>query len=147
MTSVKRDGLAIIGAAKAKLGMAPTDIIDIRREHVEMDLQKEVERMMNPAEGPKTLPTLLLYDEKGLQLFEDVSFSHIHGGTIGCDANTFWLHRSRTLTNTTSPTARLMFCVAMPPTWPARSPMVPLLWSSGAGSSSLLLFLFCVLDF
>jgi hypothetical protein len=72
MTSVKRDGLAILGAAKAKLGMATMDIIDIRCGHAELNLQKEVERMMNPINGPKELPTLLLYDEKGLQLFEDV---------------------------------------------------------------------------
>jgi EasF-like predicted methyltransferase len=74
MTSVKRDGLAILGAAKAKLGMATMDIIDIRCGHAELNLQKEVERMMNPINGPKELPTLLLYDEKGLQLFEDITY-------------------------------------------------------------------------
>lgn len=48
------------------------NIIDIRGEHAVIDLEKAVETMMNPKEGPRQLPTLLLYDEKGLQLFEDV---------------------------------------------------------------------------
>ncbi|CAI6091320.1 unnamed protein product, partial [Clonostachys chloroleuca] len=30
--------------------------------------------MIGPKEGPRMLPTLLLYDEKGLQLFEDITY-------------------------------------------------------------------------
>lgn len=70
MPAVKHDSFPVAGRP-APGGTA--EIIDIRREHADMDLKKEVESMMNPAEGPKMLPTLLLYDQKGLQLFEDVS--------------------------------------------------------------------------
>lgn len=49
------------------------DIIDIRGDTGEIDLKNEVVKLLNPESGPRKLPTLLLYDEKGLQLFEDVS--------------------------------------------------------------------------
>lgn len=51
----------------------PLDIIDIRggRES-SLDLKHEVASMLNPVHGPRRLPTLLLYDEKGLQMFEEV---------------------------------------------------------------------------
>lgn len=48
------------------------DIIDIRQVTVEINLKEEINRLFRPQEGPRTLPTLLLYDEKGLQLFEEV---------------------------------------------------------------------------
>ena len=48
------------------------DIIDIRREDGDIDLKEEISTLINPEEGPRTLPTLLLYDKKGLQLFEEV---------------------------------------------------------------------------
>ena len=48
------------------------DIIDIRRSLVETDLKANVLSMFNPDNGPRQLPTLLLYNERGLQLFEDV---------------------------------------------------------------------------
>lgn len=48
------------------------DIIDIQNARVEINLKDEILSQMNPEQGPRTLPTLLLYDEKGLQLFEDV---------------------------------------------------------------------------
>jgi L-histidine Nalpha-methyltransferase / hercynylcysteine S-oxide synthase len=51
------------------------DIVDIRRATVEINLKDEILSMLNPTNGPRKLPTLLLYDERGLQLFEDVSFS------------------------------------------------------------------------
>jgi hypothetical protein len=54
--------------------MAPkVDIIDIRHNAVEMSLKDEIVKSLKPQEGPKKLPTLLLYDERGLQLFEEVS--------------------------------------------------------------------------
>lgn len=52
------------------------EIIDIRGEHVEFNLKEEVISSFNPDEGPRTLPTLLLYNERGLQLFEEVWPSH-----------------------------------------------------------------------
>ncbi len=51
------------------------DIIDIRGEQVDFNLKEEVTSHLNPISGHRTLPTLLLYDEKGLQLFEDVCHS------------------------------------------------------------------------
>jgi len=51
---------------------APQKIIDIRRSLVEMNLKEEIISMFNPAKGPRKLPTLLLYNEEGLQIFEDV---------------------------------------------------------------------------
>lgn len=52
---------------------APVDIIDIRGNETEIDLKNEVIKLLKPEEGPRKLPTLLLYDDKGLQLFEDAS--------------------------------------------------------------------------
>lgn len=63
-------GLKAAETATAK----PLDIIDIQNERVEINLKDEILSQMNPEDGPRTLPTLLLYDERGLQLFEDVCF-------------------------------------------------------------------------
>lgn len=49
------------------------DIIDIRHDAVEISLKDKIVKSLNPQEGSKRLPTLLLYDERGLQLFEEVS--------------------------------------------------------------------------
>ncbi|PFH55204.1 hypothetical protein XA68_10390 [Ophiocordyceps unilateralis] len=53
----------------------PIDVIDIRR-HAEarIDLVAEIKAMLDPASGPRRLPTLLLYDNKGLQLFEEITY-------------------------------------------------------------------------
>ena len=51
---------------------AVPSIIDIRGEIVEMNLKDEIATSFNPEDGPRKLPTLLLYNEKGLQLFEEV---------------------------------------------------------------------------
>lgn len=48
------------------------DIIDIRQTAVEFNLRQEIHNQFRPSEGPRQMPTLLLYDEKGLQLFEQV---------------------------------------------------------------------------
>ncbi|ORY63132.1 C-type lectin protein [Pseudomassariella vexata] len=50
------------------------DIIDIRQESVELNLKEEIHSMLRPQEGPRRMPTLLLYDEKGLQLFEKITY-------------------------------------------------------------------------
>lgn len=62
---------AVNGASAAPEKAVP-DITDIRRSLVETDLKTDVLSMFNPAHGPRQLPTLLLYNEKGLQLFEEV---------------------------------------------------------------------------
>jgi hypothetical protein len=49
------------------------DIIDIRHDAVEVNLKEEILSSLRPEQGPKTLPTLLLYDEHGLQIFEEAS--------------------------------------------------------------------------
>lgn len=72
MPAVKNDNLSV---AVSKHGGGSANIIDIRRDNGEVNLKREVESMMNPSDGPRKLPTLLLYDEKGLQLFEDVCLS------------------------------------------------------------------------
>lgn len=61
-----------VNGASATPTKALPDITDIRRSLVETDLKADVLSMFNPAQGPRQLPTLLLYNEKGLQLFEDV---------------------------------------------------------------------------
>src|SRR4051794_21906124 len=48
------------------------DIIDIRHDAVEVNLKEEILSSLRPESGPKKLPTLLLYNERGLQLFEEV---------------------------------------------------------------------------
>lgn len=55
---------------------AKIDIIDIRRAAVEINLKEDIKSLFCPEKGPRKLPTLLLYDEKGLQLFEEVSLSN-----------------------------------------------------------------------
>jgi L-histidine Nalpha-methyltransferase / hercynylcysteine S-oxide synthase len=52
--------------------IAHVDIIDIRRGTVEASLKEEIHSLFYPHTGPRKLPTLLLYDERGLQLFEKV---------------------------------------------------------------------------
>ncbi|KAK4100895.1 hypothetical protein N658DRAFT_426797 [Parathielavia hyrcaniae] len=50
------------------------DIIDIRRVAVETNLKAEVLSMFHSRHGARKLPTLLLYDERGLQLFEKITY-------------------------------------------------------------------------
>ena len=47
------------------------DIIDIRHDAVSIDLKGEILNLLRPEHGPKRMPTMLLYDERGLQLFEE----------------------------------------------------------------------------
>lgn len=54
------------------LAVSNIDIIDIRRDAVEIKLKDEILSSLRPQTGPKTMPTLLLYDEQGLQLYEEV---------------------------------------------------------------------------
>ena len=52
------------------------DIIDIRHDAVETSLKDEILCSLKPQSGLKSLPTMLLYDERGLQLFEEVGISY-----------------------------------------------------------------------
>ncbi|KAI1823114.1 DUF323 domain protein [Xylaria intraflava] len=52
----------------------PVGIIDIRRDTIQANLKEEIYRLFCPDEGPRQLPTLLLYNEKGLQLFEKITY-------------------------------------------------------------------------
>ena len=58
---------------KAPSQVAGPGIIDIRQAAVELSLKTEVVSMFRGQDGPRKLPTLLLYDERGLQLFEKVN--------------------------------------------------------------------------
>ncbi|KAI5459770.1 C-type lectin protein [Mariannaea sp. PMI_226] len=65
------------GKALANIKSSPAqklDIIDIRTRHVDFNLKEEIISQFNPEEGPRRLPTLLLYNEKGLQLFEEITY-------------------------------------------------------------------------
>lgn len=55
-----------------EVGNAKVEILDIRRAAVEINLKEGILSQFRPKTGPRTLPTLLLYDERGLQLFEEV---------------------------------------------------------------------------
>lgn len=77
-----------LGAIKEKKGVpnlqttaTSLDIIDIRRVAVEINLKAEVLSQFRARDGPRTLPTLLLYDEKGLQLFEKVRLTESPWGS------------------------------------------------------------------
>jgi len=50
-------------------------IIDIRRGKVENTILDDMREQLRPQDGKeKRMPTLLLYDEVGLQLFEDITY-------------------------------------------------------------------------
>jgi hypothetical protein len=53
-------------------GVGGVDIIDIRQVAVEVNLKEEILSMFHPKQGLRQLPTLLLYNERGLQIFEEV---------------------------------------------------------------------------
>ena len=82
------------------------DIIDIRRAAVETNLKEEIISLFHPKEGPRQLPTLLLYNERGLQLFEEACLIPF-APRLAC----FTLTGSRLpiWRSTTSPMMRLKF--------------------------------------
>ena len=50
-------------------------IIDIRRNEISFSTIDEMNAKLRPAPGQeKSLPTMLLYDEQGLKLFEDITY-------------------------------------------------------------------------
>ena len=59
---------------KDSLLQSEIDIIDIRHDAVELNLKDEIHKSLRPQSGVRQLPTLLLYSERGLQLFEEVAW-------------------------------------------------------------------------
>lgn len=67
---------------KSKTAMAPNPtaraaaaILDIRREELKDTLRDDIRKLLKPENGEeKQLPTLLLYDERGLKLFEKITY-------------------------------------------------------------------------
>lgn len=56
-------------------GTALPNIIDIRSDTAGIELTKLIREGLRPVDGrEKTLPTLLLYDEAGLKLFEKITY-------------------------------------------------------------------------
>ncbi|KAI1000233.1 Ergothioneine biosynthesis protein 1 [Podosphaera aphanis] len=49
-------------------------IFDIHGDAVKVDLKDEILKSLQPSNGVKTLPTMLLYNERGLQLFEKITY-------------------------------------------------------------------------
>ncbi|KAB8297896.1 hypothetical protein EYC80_001682 [Monilinia laxa] len=49
-------------------------IIDIRHDGAEIELKDEILASLRPQSGLKSLPTLLLYDERGLQIYEEITY-------------------------------------------------------------------------
>lgn len=49
-------------------------IIDIRSDAAGINLKHEIKAGLHAQQGEKTLPTLLLYDNKGLKLFENITY-------------------------------------------------------------------------
>jgi hypothetical protein len=76
-TAVVSNGVAPVGKAGRTPASPPAsppnlDIIDIRCAAVEINIKEEINSLFKAQDGPRKLPTLLLYDEQGLQLFEAV---------------------------------------------------------------------------
>ena len=68
--AVAAKGITSMLRPKATIG---PDIIDIRGAALDtINLRDDILSLFRPESGPRQLPTLLLYDEKGLQLFEKV---------------------------------------------------------------------------
>lgn len=52
-----------------------TKIIDIRVDTAQSDIVADIKKGLRPEDGgEKQLPTLLLYDEQGLRLFEKITY-------------------------------------------------------------------------
>lgn len=56
-------------------GHSHVSIIDIRQGGHDVSLLDEILQKLNPGKGQeRRMPTLLLYDEHGLRLFEDITY-------------------------------------------------------------------------
>ena len=66
---------SISPGVSASLRPTAPNIIDIRSDTAGIELKQDILKGLNPENGGrKTLPTLLLYDEKGLRLFEEITY-------------------------------------------------------------------------
>lgn len=53
----------------------PVLVHDIRRASLAQPIDEQLKQMLNPTNGDiKQLPTLLLYDEAGLKLYEELTY-------------------------------------------------------------------------
>lgn len=60
---------------KGPNGPGQMSILDIRERELSSSLLDQIREKLRPGEGDeKQLPTLLLYDERGLKLFEDITY-------------------------------------------------------------------------
>ncbi len=51
------------------------EIVDIHQDDMGFSLVDDLYKSLNPAEGtPRSFPTLLLYDTKGLKIFEEITY-------------------------------------------------------------------------
>ena len=56
-------------------GHSDVSIIDIREGEFDFSLVDDIHKQLDARQGQeKRLPTLLLYDEQGLKLFEDITY-------------------------------------------------------------------------
>lgn len=56
-------------------GYDGVSVIDIRQKGLGVSLVDEIREKLRPGKGEeKRLPTLLLYDERGLKIFEDITY-------------------------------------------------------------------------
>ena len=70
-------GTAVLAssASKPKEIQAKDAIVDIRRGNLVHSMRNDILEKLQPGDGKeKKLPTLILYDEMGLKLFEAISF-------------------------------------------------------------------------
>ncbi|RFU28267.1 hypothetical protein B7463_g8076, partial [Scytalidium lignicola] len=65
---------AVVNAPTIPNQTSKFDIVDIRQAAVEINLKDELLALVQPQHGPKKMPTLLLYDERGLQIFEKITY-------------------------------------------------------------------------
>jgi hypothetical protein len=65
-TAVGSNGVATVDKS------VDLNIIDIRCDAVEINIKEEINSLFKAQDAPRRLPTLLLYNERGLQLFEAV---------------------------------------------------------------------------
>lgn len=73
--TVDNPGTGSVHESTKSKPIATNTIIDIRRETDEISILGDIKRGLRPGKGQeKTLPTLLLYDEVGLKLFEKITY-------------------------------------------------------------------------
>lgn len=71
--SLKSNGASNTSSGNPAVG--GNRIIDIRQDREELSLHKAILDGLKPTDGAeKRLPTLLLYDEAGLKLFESITY-------------------------------------------------------------------------